>query len=147
MSDLKPIATDELVNIFLRNTEYATLGELNEATDKAVMEWMRKTFPDRVITFSIMDGSDHQGYNRIDYRKVMVQDDLCRECKEKGNFFRCLSGGYLWEVEIDRNGRFHVVPRVCGLRRTAIEDRERAKQKPKEQPTIPTKRWWPKSDE
>jgi hypothetical protein len=34
MSDLKPIATDELVNIFLRNTEYATLDELKEATVK-----------------------------------------------------------------------------------------------------------------
>lgn len=34
MSDLKPIVTDDLVDIFLRNTEYATLDELKEATDK-----------------------------------------------------------------------------------------------------------------
>src|SRR5690554_418598 len=106
MSDLKPIATDDLVNIFLRNTEYATLDELKEATDKKIMEWMHKTFPDRTVTFSIMDGVDGQGYNRIDFHQAMVQEDVCRECKEKGNFIRCLSGGYLWDVEVTRNGRF-----------------------------------------
>ncbi len=146
MSDLKPIVTDDLVDIFLRNTEYATLDELKEATDKKIMEWMHKTFPDRTVTFSIMDGVDGQGYNRIDFSKVIEQEDLCRECKEKGNFIRCLSGGYLWDVEVTRNGRFRVAPRMCGLRRTAIEDRERAKQKPKE-PTIQAKKWWGKDHE
>lgn len=91
-----------------------------------------------------MDGVDGQGYNRIDFSKVIEQEDLCRECKEKGNFIRCLSGGYLWDVEVTRNGRFRVAPRMCGFRRTAIEDRERAKQKPKE-PTIQAKKWWGKT--
>jgi hypothetical protein len=117
---------------------------MQDAMDKKVMDFLKKVYPDKDISFDMLVDSGGRGYNRIDFSKATQQEKLCEECSKRGRLYNCLSGGYYWDVA-EANGYIVAYPRECGEMRRQIEQKEKAIKRRKngsfENP-IEVKGWW-----
>ena len=138
--------TSEPVQRFVELAGYKTLSELQEAMDRKVMEFLKKVYPDKDISFDMLVGSSGTGYNRIDFCKAADQEKLCEGCGKRGRIYNCLSGGYLWDV-MEVRGFIVAYPRECGNRQQELQRKEREKKRNRNgsfESPIEVKGWWDK---